>query len=133
MIGNEGLVHHILLYYCPSAYVDEDDVGLEEDCNVYRNMAVGSADCVFGTAAYAWAVGGEDFYFPQDVGLEMSGTNNADGSELEYVLLGMFNLNISSFIIIVSLAYDGCNLSLCFIFSLICAQLCIILYNRGTL
>ena len=88
--GNEGLVHHMLAYYCPADNVDEDDVGFEEVCNTYSNMPVGSSDCVFGTVAYSWAIGGEDFYFPEGVGLEMSGTDDADGTEFQYVLLGKF-------------------------------------------
>ena len=80
----------MLMYYCPSSFVNESDIGTEEICDYYANMPVGSSDCVYGTVSYGWAVGAEDFYFPEGVGLEMSGTNDADGSELQYVLLGMF-------------------------------------------
>ena len=82
----------MLLYYCPSSLVDEADIGTEEKCGTYANMAVESADCVYGTVSYSWAIGSEDFYMPENVGIEMSGTNDADGSELQYMLLGIYKL-----------------------------------------
>jgi len=48
--GNELNVHHLVLYYCPTAAVN--------------------SGCI--TAAYAWAIGAEAMTFPADVGLEMS-------------------------------------------------------------
>eukprot|EP01084_Bolivina_argentea_P203171 347040_1 len=78
--GNEGLVHHILLYTCPERYVDLDYLNTGWNCDDAPNMATNVTHCRQGSVMYAWAVGGGYFYFPEDVGMEIGGGH-------EYVLL----------------------------------------------
>ena len=66
-IENEGVVHHILLYYCPEQFINETDVGETWICDEMReNMA--PYQCR-GTVTFAgWAIGGGNFYYPENVG-----------------------------------------------------------------
>ncbi|EDV25403.1 uncharacterized protein TRIADDRAFT_55464 [Trichoplax adhaerens] len=67
--GNEGLVHHILIYDCT---FEEHLHGTSEDCDS-ANMPEGLGDCRGATLLAAWAVGGEDTSLPAHVGLPLGG------------------------------------------------------------
>ena len=90
--GNEGIVHHIIMYFCPSDKVSDSDVGFTELCTKYANMPteiMPSSDCTFGSIVYGWAIGGGSFAFPAHAGMEISGPAMPDHSELQYVLMEM--------------------------------------------
>lgn len=54
--GNEGFVHHFLLYECEGNFVEKDfDKGV--DCDDLPNMAY--AKCRDSSLVAAWAVGGQ--------------------------------------------------------------------------
>ena len=54
---NEGVVHHILLYYCPEHQMNASDVGKSWVCDeMEENMA--PAACRGGPVFAAWAIGG---------------------------------------------------------------------------
>ena len=54
--GNEGFVHHFLLYECEGNFVEKDfDEGV--DCDDLPNMAY--AKCRDSSLVAAWAVGGQ--------------------------------------------------------------------------
>ncbi|RDD43175.1 DBH-like monooxygenase protein 1-like protein [Trichoplax sp. H2] len=76
--GNEGLVHHILIYEC---IMDENHVGQSHDC-ASRNMPLGLRYCRGATAITAWAVGGKEIFFPAHVGLPIG-----KGSGVKYLLM----------------------------------------------
>ena len=80
--GNEAHLHHMLLYKCPHEDINNIDSYLnsQQDCGQTENMPIGS--CRGGEVVSMWAVGQENFQFPEHVGLEMSGS-----SDLQYVLL----------------------------------------------
>ncbi|XP_040579615.1 DBH-like monooxygenase protein 1 [Lepeophtheirus salmonis] len=61
--GNERFVHHMMIYECHSDEVYDVDTGYE--CNT-PNMPNNFKKCK-GIIA-AWGLGGEPFYFPEDVG-----------------------------------------------------------------
>ena len=64
---NEGVVHHILLYYCPEQFINETDVGESWVCDeMEENMA--PYQCRGTVVFAAWAIGGSNFYFPENVG-----------------------------------------------------------------
>ena len=54
--GNEGLVHHLLVYECHGKF-NESLYGPGFDCHNTPNMAL--TECYFSTVVAAWAVGGE--------------------------------------------------------------------------
>ena len=54
--GNEGFVHHLLLYECEGEFTDKDfDQGV--DCKDVANMPY--AKCKDTSIVASWAVGGE--------------------------------------------------------------------------
>ncbi|XP_064597418.1 DBH-like monooxygenase protein 1 [Liolophura sinensis] len=63
--GHESEVHHILLYGC-NHNVSEETPGKAHEC-YHRNMPPDFWGC--SSVMVAWAVGGEDIYFPEHVGL----------------------------------------------------------------
>ena len=64
---NEGIVHHIVLYYCPSRVVNVSHVGQSWVCDeMEQNMS--PTECRGTTVVNAWSIGGSDFYFPENVG-----------------------------------------------------------------
>ena len=70
--GNEGLVHHLLAYRCDEWLVREGDAGTEGVCDdAFENMP--AQECVGGQIMYAWAIGAEEFYLPENVGLPFGG------------------------------------------------------------
>lgn len=73
--GNEGIVHHILLYQCdhnnfPSSNLSYEGVGNSPD------MPPAVKSCTGPSTIAAWAIGGETFYFPEHVGFSI-GTNDS--------------------------------------------------------
>ena len=54
--GNEGLVHHMLIYECHGNFNDSH-YGPGYDCRDQANMPLGQ--CYFYSIVAAWAVGGE--------------------------------------------------------------------------
>eukprot|EP00484_Ammonia_sp_Unknown_P001510 CAMPEP_0197021526 /NCGR_PEP_ID=MMETSP1384-20130603/2418_1 /TAXON_ID=29189 /ORGANISM="Ammonia sp." /LENGTH=642 /DNA_ID=CAMNT_0042449369 /DNA_START=26 /DNA_END=1950 /DNA_ORIENTATION=- len=70
--GNEGAVHHIIVYWCTD--FDEEYMNFEEDCNEFANMPdFAGKHCRSEVALSGWAVGAADFYFPEDVGFPIQG------------------------------------------------------------
>ena len=54
--GNEGFVHHLILYECEGKFTDKDfDQGV--DCKDVANMPY--AKCKDASIVASWAVGGE--------------------------------------------------------------------------
>lgn len=53
--GNEGIVHHILVYDC---FLDDDLQHESHDCNS-ENMPIDLIICQGATALSAWAIGGK--------------------------------------------------------------------------
>ena len=76
VINNKAIVHHIVVYLCDSAadYLDQEGQCGTLDDNVNR--------CWGLSPLGAWAVGGEEVRFPDDVGIPFSGK---DG--VQYVML----------------------------------------------
>eukprot|EP01084_Bolivina_argentea_P281326 481319_1 len=69
--GNEGIIHHIVTYICPSD-LSINNINHEQICDEWdTNMP--SKTCIGGSLNYGWAIGGNDFYFPIEAGLPMSG------------------------------------------------------------
>eukprot|EP01084_Bolivina_argentea_P052203 95905_1 len=67
---HEGLVHHLLMYDCPQIYINQTQVGKGWLCDeMEENMA--PIQCRGGGLLAAWAIGGGNFDFPDNVGLEM--------------------------------------------------------------
>ena len=55
--GNEGVVHHMLLYECNDTFPDHH-LNYTGHCYA-RNMPPAVADCRGGSAMFAWAIGGK--------------------------------------------------------------------------
>ncbi|CAK9021119.1 DBH-like monooxygenase protein 1 (DBH-related protein) (Monooxygenase X) [Durusdinium trenchii] len=64
--GNEGRVHHILVYECPEVEAQGHYEGL---CYTGANMPSHINSCNGGTVVSGWAVGGEDLVMPPNAGL----------------------------------------------------------------
>ncbi|KAJ7371681.1 DBH-like monooxygenase protein 1 [Desmophyllum pertusum] len=80
--GNEGIVHHLLVYECPGNYNDSH-YGPGFECHD-RNMPF--LDCYSKSIVAAWGIGGEAFYYPQKAGYPI-GTKDSPKSymlELHY-------------------------------------------------
>lgn len=82
--GNEGIVHHIVIYACWGVE-NEHIVGNNKTEGVCFTDAMpeffGSCRSVF----YAWAIGGSTYYFPEEVGFPIGGSE-AEGSP-QYFLM----------------------------------------------
>ncbi|KAK3088535.1 hypothetical protein FSP39_020262 [Pinctada imbricata] len=61
--GNEGIVHHIVVYKCPN--IDRQYVGVTYHCQSPPHHSLHPCSIFY----LAWAAGGEVFNFPKDVGL----------------------------------------------------------------
>jgi len=80
--GNEGTVHHILMYSCPTDSINGTiDDSHQRDCEEWENMP--SPDCRFAQMTVAWAIGGGDLYFPEEAGLPLSGDSSFHYAFLE--------------------------------------------------
>ncbi|XP_071096981.1 uncharacterized protein [Haliotis cracherodii] len=64
--GNADIVHHMVLYTCPSKLDDKYDL-MDYRCYTERDPLLRACTAVF----LAWAVGGEPFYLPDDAGLPL--------------------------------------------------------------
>jgi len=62
--GNEGRVHHVLLYWCDT--LTEDDLKFAGNCD--GNLPPNLQQCNFMRPIAAWAIGGGVFQAPADVG-----------------------------------------------------------------
>ena len=70
--GNEGVVHHMLLFWCKN--FNTSYIGFETDCNEFANMDFDGAECkAAGVQVVGWAVGGGNYYFPEHVGSPIYG------------------------------------------------------------
>eukprot|EP01084_Bolivina_argentea_P203363 347353_1 len=79
---NEGIIHHIVTYLCPTYFITNNTyIGHEDICDEWdTNMK--SKECILGTINFAWAIGGNSLIFPNDAGLPMSGN-----SGLHYMIM----------------------------------------------
>ncbi|KAL9952237.1 hypothetical protein ACROYT_G039460 [Oculina patagonica] len=77
--GNEGLVHHLVIYECHNRGQFNDSVhyGPGYDCNDYANMPF--LQCYFYSIVGIWAVGGQAFYYPKNTGFVI-GTDDSPNS-----------------------------------------------------
>eukprot|EP01137_Pigoraptor_chileana_P032271 Opistho-2@21380 len=67
---NSRKVHHVLVYECDD--VDESELDYAGAC--YDDAAPSTARCSFGRPVLAaWAVGGENFYYPAEAGYPIGG------------------------------------------------------------
>ncbi|XP_056009441.1 uncharacterized protein LOC125680065 [Ostrea edulis] len=79
--GNEGLVHHILLHKCYG--IERKYIGVNFDCYHTHNQNLKAcANIIIG-----WAIGGEDFYYPEEAGLPMG----EPGDSALYILETHYN------------------------------------------
>eukprot|EP01084_Bolivina_argentea_P186332 321214_1 len=85
--GNEATVHHIDLYHCPSENIvpDSPSIGFQEICDEWPNMPAvkNISDCA-SRMVMAWSIGQKSFFFPPNVGMEISGN---DIDPLQYVTM----------------------------------------------
>eukprot|EP01084_Bolivina_argentea_P138064 243155_1 len=71
-VGNEGTVHHSILYRCSS--LNESYIGFEAKCNEFANMPdFEGKNCRGGEMIMVWAVGRSNFYFPENTGYPIQG------------------------------------------------------------
>ncbi|XP_066019013.1 LOW QUALITY PROTEIN: DBH-like monooxygenase protein 1 [Pocillopora verrucosa] len=77
--GNEGFVHHLILYECEGNFT-ENDYDQGRDCMDTANMPY--ARCRDASIVVAWAVGGESFYYPLHAGFPLG----ADDSPKNFLL-----------------------------------------------
>ncbi|CAH3193166.1 unnamed protein product [Porites evermanni] len=63
--GNEGFVHHFLVYECHGDY-NESHYGFGVDRKDIANMPF--LKCFYGKVLAVWGVGGEAFYYPKNAG-----------------------------------------------------------------
>merc|ERR1719361_3303832 len=73
---NEGTVHHFLLYVCPNSSINGTVSDIhQETCDEWdTNMP--HPDCRDARLQAAWAIGGENFYMPEEAGLPFAGDSD---------------------------------------------------------
>lgn len=71
--GNEGLVHHFVVYECHGDFNDTH-FGAGYDCVSSANMPL--RGCYINNMVAAWGIGGEAFYFPPKAGFPI-GTSDS--------------------------------------------------------
>jgi len=81
--GNEGIVHHFVLYSCPNhSITGEIDDSHQRSCSQWdTNMP--SPDCRISRRQTAWAVGGSGFYLPEHTGYPLGGDSDFHFAFLE--------------------------------------------------
>ncbi|KAL9987415.1 hypothetical protein ACROYT_G001716 [Oculina patagonica] len=81
--GNEGLVHHLVIYECHNRGQFNDSVhyGPGFDCHDYANMPFG--ECYFYSIVGVWAVGAQAFYYPPNVGYVIGSADSPNSYMLE--------------------------------------------------
>ncbi|KAK6195952.1 hypothetical protein SNE40_001271 [Patella caerulea] len=78
--GNEGVVHHILVYHCPpSKQYDDKFINMEYECYEHAPRELNECRAIM----LAWAVGGGPFYFPDDVGMPVGESTDSGVFVLE--------------------------------------------------
>ncbi|KAL9970009.1 hypothetical protein ACROYT_G022312 [Oculina patagonica] len=77
--GNEGIVHHFLVYECQGTFNDSH-YGTGYDC-VDPNMPF--KQCLSPKIVAVWGTGGEAFYYPQTAGYPVGATDSPSGYLLE--------------------------------------------------
>lgn len=77
--GNEGFVHHLVIYECHNRgqFNDSLHYGPGFDCHDYANMPF--LECYLYSVVAAWAIGAEAFYYPPNVGYNI-GTDDSPNS-----------------------------------------------------
>ncbi|XP_066276602.1 DBH-like monooxygenase protein 1 homolog [Branchiostoma lanceolatum] len=83
--GNEGTVHHLLLYSCKRKenFTMEPEEHPGHECHT-PNMPSDWEECYMGSIVLAWAIGGGDIIFPEHVGYPIG-----DDDDSGYVLMEM--------------------------------------------
>ncbi|XP_066291636.1 DBH-like monooxygenase protein 1 homolog [Branchiostoma lanceolatum] len=83
--GNEGLAHHLLIYSCEK---DKNVTFLPEEHPGHRcrspNMPMDWWPCYDGSLVAAWAIGAEEFVYPEHVGFPFGGADDS-----RYLLMEM--------------------------------------------
>lgn len=67
--GNEGVVHHMLLYECSDTFPDHH-LNYTGQCYA-QNMPPAIKECAGASAMAAWAIGGKEFYYPDNAGFPL--------------------------------------------------------------
>ncbi|XP_020618268.1 DBH-like monooxygenase protein 1 [Orbicella faveolata] len=78
--GNEGLVHHLLIYECHGKF-NQSLYGSGFDCHNTANMPL--TQCYHSSVVAAWAVGGEAFYYPPKAGYPIGTADSPSSYMLE--------------------------------------------------
>merc|ERR1719229_17329 len=82
VVDNAAIIHHMITYVCPSELAESpDNYATDGPCDDW-DFSQPAAKCTGGGINYAWAVGGNDLYYPEVAGMPMSGDSN-----LQYVIL----------------------------------------------
>ncbi|CAD5112484.1 DgyrCDS1700 [Dimorphilus gyrociliatus] len=72
---NIDVLHHIIIYGCETSKLKDEHVGTSWDCFDYEiNMGPPTTSC--RTVMFAWAVGGEIDFYPENVGFPLGGDND---------------------------------------------------------
>lgn len=75
-------LHHAILYQCPS--LTDEEASWEGDCYGDANMPNALKSCNGGTIAAAWAIGGDNIYFPEEAGFPMGEDAGNGGGSFVY-------------------------------------------------
>ena len=70
--GNEAHVHHALLYECQD--LSQAALDWQGDCSYDVTMPLDLKGCNGGSPIAGWAIGGEDFWLPPNVGIRFGKT-----------------------------------------------------------
>ena len=70
--GNEAHVHHALLYECQD--LSQAALDWQGDCSYDDTMPLDLKGCNGGAPIAGWAIGGEDFWLPPNVGIRFGKT-----------------------------------------------------------
>ncbi|RDD36647.1 DBH-like monooxygenase protein 1-like protein [Trichoplax sp. H2] len=77
--GNQGRVHHMIMYECPAS---PDWHDYSADCDT-ENMPIALRYCRSGALVAGWAVGGEGITFPKDTGFSLGGKDDPKFTVIE--------------------------------------------------
>ena len=104
MFTNVVQVHHLVTYFCPEYLGSSDDnTDVNGVCDEWdTNMP--ATECRGGYINYAWAIGGNELYFPQQAGLPMSGD-----SDFHWMILGMYDYGCFAYILQTEKTHEICN------------------------
>jgi len=70
--GNEGAVHHYIVYECDEDIINDEAIGAEGVCATdFENMP--AKECRGSSTLYSWAIGGGSLWMPENVGLPIGG------------------------------------------------------------